>query len=676
MLWVFFTDKAILDQSSFAAALSKVEGRMTEAARARRARETGGRFVPDWYDLPVAPEYVAAVARSGASVRHVSRWLNAMTVVADEPQARAIAQLPFVRIITPARASRKAETVGMAIPSAPPPPGEERSAPRLPAEWLGSAPSLPKPSPGFAGYGNSYGQLNGINAVAAQDSGWSGATVVVAMFDTGYDKNHPALSPLLRIAERDFIFGDGETANQGQDVNGQWDHGSGTWSVLGGYAPGSQIGPAFNARFLLAKTEDVRSETPVEEDNWVAAVEWADSLGADVISSSLAYLDFDGTVNDYSWTDLNGYTTVVTLGAIMAARRGIMVANAMGNEGSGGGRTLWAPADAESILACGAVDSNDLIADFSSRGNTSDGRIKPEVVAQGVLTWWAVAGSTSYAAVSGTSLATPLVGGAAALVREAHPEWTVAQVRQAIISTADKAATPDSVYGWGRVNVVAAIYGSSLGPPVFPRPFDLVVPVNNATVTQAPVTFRWRKTTDPQGGVLNYTVDLRCVGSDSCVYHGAATTDTFQVYTGYLGPSRTYEWFVTATDPQGHGRISRDRFRFSTSATTDVGVPAAPPAPPRVALLQNRPNPVRSGLTQIEYSLTGPPGAVRLTLRIFDVRGRLIRSLLDIYQAVPADCSIRWNGLDENGRAAGSGIYYYRLEVAGASYSKRLVLVR
>ena len=544
VLWVFFTDKGIPDEASFGAELSRVEGRVTEAARARRARETGGRFVPDWYDIPVPPDYVAAVARSGASVRHVSRWLNAMTVIADETQARAISQLPFVRIITPARASRRAQTIGMAIPGTLS--GEAAKAPRLSADILGSARSLPKPPSTVASYGGAYRQLGGINVMAVHDSGYSGATVVVAMFDTGYDKAHPALSRLNRIAERDFVFGDGETANQAEDLPSQWEHGTGVWSALGGYAIGELIGPAYNARFLLAKTEDDRSETPVEEDNWVAAVEWADSLGADVISSSLGYMKFYDTADDYSWTDLNGHTTVVTLGADMAARRGIMVSNAMGNDGPGG-RTLQAPADADSILACGAVNSSDLIAEFSSRGNTSDGRIKPEVVAQGVYTWWAKAGTTGYVVVSGTSASTPLVGGAAALVREAHPEWTVAQVRQAILSTADRAARPDSNYGYGRVDVLRAIYNSSLGPPVFPKPFDLVEPVDNtpvtngpitfSPVTQGPVTFRWRKTTDLQGGTLKYSIDLRCVGNDSCVYHVPATTDTFQVYTGYLGPS-------------------------------------------------------------------------------------------------------------------------------------------
>ncbi|HET9940922.1 MAG TPA: S8 family serine peptidase, partial [Candidatus Eisenbacteria bacterium] len=559
VLWVHFTDKAIPDAGSFAASLRSVDDRMDPRARARRARETGGRFVPDYYDLPVAQNYVDAVAATGVDVRHVSRWLNAMTVIANEGQARRIAALPFVRRVTPARVSRRIEAVGVA-PGAPQAPSEQgflRDAGPRPGDLLagtvaGQFTALPKP---FS-YGGSITALNGINVPAAHDSGWSGASVIVAMFDTGYDKAHPSLTLLQKIAERDFIFHDGETANQAGDVTGQWDHGTGTWSVLGGYASSNLVGPAFNARFVLAKTEDVRSETPVEEDNWVAAAEWADSIGVDVISSSLAYLDFDGTANDYQYTDLDGYTTVVALGAIFAARRGIVVCNAMGNEGGAAG-SLWSPADADSILSVGAVSDMNFIAAFSGRGPTADGRMKPEVVAQGINVQWAVAGATTYALASGTSLSTPLIGGAAALVREAHPEWTVAQVRDALMQTADKAATPDNDFGHGRINVVKAIYGSSYGVPVAPNPFNLRVPINNGSVTQVPVTFRWNKSIDPQAGAVHYRLDLRVVAPQPCCIFSTTTPDTFLVYNGYLGPSRTYEWTVTAIDPQSHERLSK-----------------------------------------------------------------------------------------------------------------------
>ena len=192
-------------------------------------------------------------------------------------------------------------------------------------------------------------------------------------------------------------------------------------------------------------------EQPIEEDNWVAGMEWADSIGAGVISSSLAYIDW------YSYFDMDGNTAVTTIAADMAAQLGIVVCNSMANAGPGSG-TLHAPADADSIVACGAVYSDGEIASFSSRGPSSDGRTKPEVCAQGVSTRCASASSpTSYTYANGTSLSTPLIGGVAAVILSAHPDWTPMQVREALMMSADNALSPDNNYGWGIPDILAAI---------------------------------------------------------------------------------------------------------------------------------------------------------------------------------------------------------------------------
>jgi hypothetical protein len=684
-LWVFFTDKGERDAAHFTRLVREAGAMLTDRSRDRRARENGGAFVPDYYDVPVPQAYVDAVASSGARVRQVSRWLNAVSVEADDAAARRIAAYPFVRVVTPVARSRRVAPVEQGAPWTRTPRagsnagGESIEGTRGPEGSLRGpadlAPALDLPGD----YGSAFNQMNSINSIAAQDSGFTGAGVVLAMFDTGYRKTHSALSPLKRIAEWDFIFHDGNTANEGTDWASQWDHGTGTWSVAGGYAPSTLVGPAFNASFLLAKTEDVRSETPVEEDNWVAAAEWADSIGADVISSSLAYLDFDPPNQDYSYTDLNGATTVVTQAAVYAHRRGILVANAMGNQGPGVG-SLWAPADADSILSCGAVDASNVIANFSSRGPTYDGRMKPEVVAQGVATAWAIPGSDfNFGTANGTSLSTPLIAGAAVQVREAHPEWTVQQIRLALRDTADRAASPNNDYGWGRINVVKAIYGSVYGGPVFPKPFSLLLPANNATVTSAPVTLRWRKSADPNpGDVITYTVQLCKVSPASCIFT-TTTTDTFVVYNGYLGPSTLYEWSVTAADPANHQRPAREEFRFTTATTTDVAAEDSPPAPMAVVLRQSRPNPTSGGAT-IEFGVGSGLAASTspVTLRIFDAGGRLVRTLLDAAPASVAGLrtAVRWDGSDESGRRVASGIYHYQLSAAGRVTSKRMIVIR
>ncbi|MFQ6610118.1 MAG: S8 family serine peptidase, partial [Fidelibacterota bacterium] len=241
----------------------------------------------------------------------------------------------------------------------------------------------------------------------------------------------------------------GETQNEPGDPENSHNHGTYTLSTLGGSFEGQLYGPAYNAQFLLAKTEDVSQEVPVEEDWYVAGLEWGESLGADVASSSLGYIDW------YTYEDLDGQSAVTTIAVNIAIENGMVITTAAGNSGSGG---IIAPADAFEVLACGAVDSNGEIAGFSSWGPTADGRIKPDICARGVATFCAdIVSPNSYREANGTSLSTPLVGGAAAVILSAHPSWTPLQVREALMMTADNVENPDNQYGWGVIDVMAAI---------------------------------------------------------------------------------------------------------------------------------------------------------------------------------------------------------------------------
>jgi subtilisin family serine protease len=240
------------------------------------------------------------------------------------------------------------------------------------------------------------------------------------------------------------------------DLPGTQDHGSACWSVLGGFYEGELIGPAYGATFVLAKTEDVADEYPEEEDNWVAAAEWGDMLGVDIISSSLAYYRW------YTVEDMDGDTAVTTIGADIAASRGILVVNGAGNMGDSDWYIVCAPADGDSIIAVGAVDANNELAGFSSHGPTADGRTKPEVVARGLGVVCACNYThdpldDEFATNSGTSLSCPLVAGSAALLIEAAPSWPPMMVREALMMTADNADNPDNDRGWGRIDVSAAI---------------------------------------------------------------------------------------------------------------------------------------------------------------------------------------------------------------------------
>jgi subtilisin family serine protease len=229
--------------------------------------------------------------------------------------------------------------------------------------------------------------------------------------------------------------------------------------VVGGFQSGRLIGPAFAATFLLAKTEDTTSETPVEEDNWAAAAEWAEARGADVISSSLGYLTFDAPHRSYTPADMNGQTAISTKAADAAAARGVVVVNSAGNSGfSSTGNTLGAPADGRLVIAVGAVDAAGNRVSFSSVGPSADGRVKPDVVAQGSAVIAATPGTGSgYAPVNGTSFSCPLTAGVVALMLQARPSATVQQVEDALRRTASRANTPDNLTGHGLVNALAAV---------------------------------------------------------------------------------------------------------------------------------------------------------------------------------------------------------------------------
>ncbi len=225
--------------------------------------------------------------------------------------------------------------------------------------------------------------------------------------------------------------------------------------MLGGYAPGTLIGPAYGADFLLAKTETDKFERPIEEDYWVAGIEWAESLGAEVVSSSLGYTDW------YTFADMNGLTAVTTRAANRAAELGVVVVNAAGNERGAAWNHIIAPADGFEVLAVGAVTSSGAIASFSSPGPTADGRIKPDVCALGVNNRLAANladGTDTYDRGSGTSFATPLIGGVAALLLEAHPGWTPREVRAALLASASRSGAPNNDFGWGIANAAAAAH--------------------------------------------------------------------------------------------------------------------------------------------------------------------------------------------------------------------------
>ncbi|MFH1502343.1 MAG: S8 family serine peptidase [Candidatus Eisenbacteria bacterium] len=537
-LWVFFEDKG-LTRAGEAAQLEALEATLPARTLARRAKVGAELNVND---LPVSPDYVSIVEATGAVVETRSRWLNAVSVVADPGQTAAIRSLPFVREVRPVAGGVKRAPVS-----------DDAAEPQR----TGARPEGGTPAVRSLDYGASFTQLDQIGIVALHDDGFDGTGVFICMLDTGFDTDHQCFRHLDLVAERDFINDDAETADEPGDPSGQDSHGTKTLSCVGAAFPGGIYGGSYNATFALAKTEKVDEEIQIEEDYWVEAVEWADSLGADIVSTSLGYLDW------YTYEDMDGGTAVTTVAADMAAARGIVVVNSMGNEGAGAWRFMIAPADGDSVLSIGAVDSTGVRASFSSVGPTYDGRIKPDVMAQGLYVHVATTDDTSsYARSHGTSFSCPLTASAVGLLLQGHPEWGPIDVLDAMRSTASQSGSPDTLMGWGIADAYAAMYSEPLG------------------------------------------IDGDLVGAGA-------------------------------------------------------------------RLVWSHPNPFTHA-SRVSFAVPSPS---RVTLKLYDVAGRLVRTLVD--ENMPAGSfGVSWDGTDAGGRRVASGVYLVRFAAGEAVSDSKVLFVK
>jgi len=423
ILWVYVDSQAVAD--------TPVE----LSARALARREKAGITI-DEYDYPISAAALAEIEATGAKVRHASRWLRAVAVIASAEQLAAVVELSFVTSV---------DLVNK-LAAAPPVLNDEPSRAPVPL------------SAAEADYGASLLQNQMIRSVKLHDAGLTGAGVLIAILDTGFDVDHPALAEAREniVATWDFISGD-TVVNERDCPDGASDHyqnihGTYVWGAIGGYVPDTLIGVAAGAEFALAKTEISCSGTEIllEEDNWIAAAEWADSLGADIITSSLGYYLWDDA-EDYEFEDLNGDSALITRAADMAAAKNILVITSAGNERrSATWPYITMPADGDSVIAVGATYDDSTITTFSSPGPTADGRIKPDVATLGYRVYTARAESSGgYAYVDGTSLSAPLVAGGAALAMEQNPHLSAFEIAQRIRMSADRADNPDNDYGYG-----------------------------------------------------------------------------------------------------------------------------------------------------------------------------------------------------------------------------------
>ena len=379
-------------------------------------------------DLPVNPSYIDSVISKGAVLLNEVKWFNAITIfTSDTNTLLAIKALPFVKNTEPVKRWKFNKEPLEAIEH---PTGSGRT---------GNISSFD--------YGPAFNQVNMIGADCMHDLGFAGEGMVIAVLDAGfYNADVSAAFDSLRANNQ--ILGTWDFVANESSVYEDDAHGEMVLSCMGANIPGQIVGTAPKASYWLLRTEDAPSEYIIEEDNWVAGAEFADSVGADIINSSLGYTTFDDPSQDHTYADMDGNTTRCTIGADIAASKGILVVNSAGNSGNSSWYYIGAPADGDSVLAIGAVDANENYASFSSKGPSSDGDVKPNVSAQGQGTIvyhpdWGVITS------SGTSFSSPLIAGAAAVLWQSQPNATNMQIFNAIQKSASQATNPDDFLGYG-----------------------------------------------------------------------------------------------------------------------------------------------------------------------------------------------------------------------------------
>lgn len=382
-------------------------------------------------DIPVDTAYVRQIENTGALVMCRTRWFNGVVVrLTNQAQLTSINSLPFVVSSKPLARVRAPKNL---IPTA--------------QNIVSSEKTAANQSDVF-NYGLSQGQIYLLNGECLHNQGYNGTGMQIGIIDDGFlnAKTASVFDTLWQnhqvIATHDFLRNDSLVYNEGG-------HGTEVLSCMAANAPGQMIGTAPYAKFYLLRSEIDSTEKILEEYQWVAAIEYADSAGADVINSSLGYTTFDDPTQSHTWADLNGRTSVASIAATMAARRGMIVCLAAGNEGGSSWQKISVPADADSILAVGAVDGSGNYASFSSTGNTADGRIKPDVVAQGKNTIIYNSGSGNVSASNGTSFASPTMAGMVACLWQGNPTKKNMEVINAIKQSASQYTSPDSLLGYG-----------------------------------------------------------------------------------------------------------------------------------------------------------------------------------------------------------------------------------
>jgi hypothetical protein len=384
----------------------------------------------DSKDIPIDKSYITQIKSvSGITVMAKSKWMNALHIRGTQTTINSLKSFAFVDKIE--FANKALNLTGKKISSA----------------KMKAVNKVIETQEAYYTYGSSANQIQMLHGDVLHQQNYTGSGKIIAVMDTGFPGVNTA-QPFQRLRDNNQILGGYNFVNRNENFYTGDQHGAMVLSSMGGYKDNALVGTAPDASYYLFRTEDTSSENPVEESYWVEAAEKADSLGVDVINTSLGYFDFDNTAYNHTYNDMDGKTAFMTRGAEIAFSRGMIVVVAAGNEGATINPHIAVPADGISVLTVGAVTANRNVTSFSSIGPSFDGRVKPDVMAQGQSVVLSNS-SGSIVTANGTSFSSPITAGMVACLWQAFPNLTNKEIKDLIVKSADKFSTPNAQYGYG-----------------------------------------------------------------------------------------------------------------------------------------------------------------------------------------------------------------------------------
>ncbi|MCF6269248.1 MAG: S8 family serine peptidase [Melioribacteraceae bacterium] len=633
--FIYFKDKGIdkttqLSKSSIE--YNQALNSLSERSIKRRIKNFGESIVT-YEDLPIKSDYIEAIKSSGAKIVWKLKWFNALSAYLNENQFNEISNYAFVDKI------EKVKTLNYKR--------DEKLETKL-NKTFGVADTNYN-----LDYGPSLTQVELSDVPAVHDAGFAGEGVLIGILDAGFAwQNHPALKSRNVLAERDFVNGDYITDD------GDGSHGAAVLSLIGGFDEGSIIGPAYNAQFVLAKTEYIYTETHVEEDNYAAALEWMDSLGVDITNTSLGYTTFDEGEGDYTYADMDGKTTIVTRASELAFSKGILTISSAGNMGNSSWKFISAPSDGFNTIAVGAVNSNKELASFSSVGPTFDGRIKPEFVAQGVNCYTARAYSNGYKYGSGTSYSAPIATGIASQLLSAFPYLKNKQLRTILIEASDSVENPNNEYGHGILSALSAVEFPNLkeedGKYILNKMFikniinesDSVYVAIHENRTNAIPVYSMKKNDHyyfldlpqyPEGTELRISFSAQSANGDSSYFF-----------------NEVYKFIYGTLDVVSSTEIINSN-----------------PIPDNFNLSQNYPNPFNP-LTRFELEV---PDEMFVSIIIYNILGEKVKRITAEYFN-PGVYKYYWNGTTDGGNKVSTGVYILSATSKLNTISKKMIYIK